>query len=101
MRYRVEIARTALADVDGIVGWLADRSPTVANSWLAEFERACATLRDMPLRGAVAPESDSVGHEVRQIFVDRHRVLYVVHDGVVTVVHVRHGQQLPVAPSDW
>lgn len=101
MVFRVEIARPALEEAHAIVANLCLLSVAAAEHWLAAFHAVCASLREFPARGAVAVESAWVHAEVRQVVLQRYRILYVVHDERVTVVHVRHGAQLPLSPGEW
>lgn len=97
MAWRVRLAATAYRDVDAILAWF--EAPGAATAWLTEFEQACAGLSDLPMRGAIAAESRTLGREIRQLLVGRFRVLYVVAPRVVTVLHVRHAARLPLSPE--
>jgi plasmid stabilization system protein ParE len=95
MAWRVSLAASAYRDVDAILAWF--EAPGAAAVWLAEFEQACAGLCNLPMRGAIAAESRTLGKEIRQLLVGLYRVLYVVAPNAVTVLHVRHASRLPLS----
>jgi plasmid stabilization system protein ParE len=61
-----------------------------AKDWARELRRAInLRLPSLPLSCALAPESEDLGIEVRQLIVRRYRVLFIVTRRAVTVLHVR------------
>lgn len=63
---------------------------TRANGWIRELQRAIKLrLTTMPLSCPLAPESDDLTVVVRQLIVQRYRVLFIVEKKVVTILHVR------------
>jgi hypothetical protein len=46
-------------------------------------------LTSLPLSCPLAPESDDLGIEVRQLIVQRYRVLFIVEKKTVTILHIR------------
>jgi len=51
MKYRIELAATAKADIRGQAQWLREQvSPTAADKWLAGLYKAIDTLQTRPLR---------------------------------------------------
>jgi plasmid stabilization system protein ParE len=46
-------------------------------------------LTSLPLSCPLAPESDDLGIEVRQLIVQRYRVLFIIEKRAVTILHVR------------
>jgi plasmid stabilization system protein ParE len=61
-----------------------------AKAWAQELQRAIKLrLTSLPLSCPLAPESDDLGIEVRQLIVQRYRVLFIVEKKAVTILHVR------------
>jgi plasmid stabilization system protein ParE len=75
--------------------YIRERAPTAANRWLAGLEKAIERLTVLPRRCGLARESAEFSEEIRQMLYGRrqwkYRVLFVVRDHVVHVLHVRHG----------
>jgi plasmid stabilization system protein ParE len=62
----------------------------------SNLEAAIASLATFPGRCSLAPEATAVGRESRQLVVGKntkYRVLFVVQDQAVSVLHVRHSRQ--------
>lgn len=105
MTYTVAILRRAQADVDHIYDWIAERSPSGAIRWYAAFLEATRRLRDRPFACAVAPESQELDLEVRQLlFKTRrgraYRLLFSVVAAELRVLRVRGPGQAPVTRGD-
>ena len=63
---------------------------TQANAWARDLQRAIKLrLTSVPLSCPLAPESDDLAVEVRQLIVRRYRVLFIVEKKAVTILHVR------------
>lgn len=61
-----------------------------AKAWAQELRRAITLrLTSLPLSCPLAPESDDLGIEVRQLIVGRYRVLFIVEKKTTTILHVR------------
>src|SRR5712675_2158284 len=61
-----------------------------ANGWVQELQRAIKLrLTSLPLSCSLAPESEDLGIEVRQLIVQRYRVLFIVEKKTATILHVR------------
>ena len=61
-----------------------------AKAWAQELQRAIKLrLTSLPLSCPLAPESDDLGIEVRQLIVQRYRVHFIVEKRMVTILHVR------------
>ena len=96
MKYRIELAATAKADIRGQAQWLREQvSPTAADKWLAGLYKATDTLQTRPLRCPVAAERDSFPEEIRELLYGRqkrhkHRIIFTLREGIVYVLYVRH-----------
>lgn len=97
MNYQVTIQPEAFQEIEDAYRWLCDNlSPDLANKWFNDLETAIASLATFPRRCSLAPEATAVGREVRQLIVGKktkYRVLFVVQDQAVSVLHVRHSRQ--------
>jgi len=61
-----------------------------AKAWAQELQRAIKLrLTSLPLSCPLAPESNDLGIAVRQLIVQRYRVLFIVEKKTVTILHVR------------
>ena len=96
MKYWVELAETAKADIREAACWLSEQaSHAVADKWLAGLYKAMATLEKQPLRCSVAAESDIFPVEIRELLYGRrkggkHRITFQVEGDTVFVLYVRH-----------
>ncbi|HAF22882.1 MAG TPA: type II toxin-antitoxin system RelE/ParE family toxin [Blastocatellia bacterium] len=61
-----------------------------AKAWAQELQRFIKLrLASQPLSCPLAPESDDLGIAVRQLIVQRYRVLFIVEKKTATILHVR------------
>lgn len=94
MKYRVEFADHAKSDLFDIYAWIASDSPMNAARWVATIEAAIDGLDLNPARCPVAPEDAEIEEvEIRQLIVGRYRVLFLMTEKVVFVLHIRHGSR--------
>jgi plasmid stabilization system protein ParE len=90
-KYRVVMHPEAEIDIIssyrwGTKNWGEER----AKAWVNELRKTILTrLTSLPLRCPAAPESDELGRTVRQLIVQRYRVLFTVDKQTVTILHVR------------
>jgi plasmid stabilization system protein ParE len=94
MPHHVRLLREAEREFDVIIGWLVSRSPRGAARLLAAFEKAKDELAADPFLFSLAPESDFVPLEVRNVFFKtprgrRYRAIYVIVEEEVRILHVR------------
>jgi plasmid stabilization system protein ParE len=98
--YRVVVTAKANRDARANYEWLADRSVSGAEAWLAALTCALNALKDNPERHGLAPEGDEFDRPIRQfLFKTRrgrtYRGLFTIEGTDVRVIHVRGpGQQL-------
>jgi plasmid stabilization system protein ParE len=97
MNYQVTIQPDAFQEIEDTYRWLCDNlSPDLANKWFNDLQTAIASLATFPQRCSLSPEATAVGREVRQLIVGKkkqYRVLFIVQDQDVSVLHVRHSRQ--------
>ena len=97
MAYRVDVARSAEAELEELYQWVVGRAPQQGAAWFNGLERAVLSLDHQPERCPVAPESIDPDHPVRVLGYGRkphvYRVFFTIdhNASVVRVVHVRRG----------
>ena len=105
MNYKVIIQPPALADLDEAYQWIAQRSPENAARWFNGFVDAIQTLERFPARCGVAPESEQIGQEIRQLLYGRrggvYRALFVIRGREVHVLHIRHAARDTMTPEEF
>jgi len=98
MAFRVEVSPQAFDDLDSIAQYISEHSSfAVAEKWFNGIMSDIASLRDMPARCPITPESEELGQEVRVLLHGRKRRAYKIYyaidyetQGTVRVFHVRH-----------
>jgi plasmid stabilization system protein ParE len=96
MKYRIELAATAKADIREAARWLRDQaSDSVADKWLVGLNKAINTLQTRPQRCPVAAENEKFPEEIRELLHGRrktgkHRIIFTLTDDTVVVLYVRH-----------
>ncbi len=100
MAYQIEISPTAVADIESIFLWLKKDSPERAYQWVRGCYEIMLTLENFPKRCSLAPESEYMGIEVRQLFYKKQfHILFTVNEtveqqeGIVRIHRVRRGSQ--------
>lgn len=101
MDFRVELSAQAQSDIASIHDWLQSQSAGDAGErWFVALRTAIASLKQLPSRCAVAPESQDFSIEVRQLLYGRrpnvYRILFAIEGDVVQVLHLRHGRRRPI-----
>ena len=106
MAYDVLITNEAFADLDAITGFIIQESSLeTARKWFAAIIAAIDTLREMPGRCPLIPESEELGAEVRLLLHGRkhraYKIYFSIHHqaestGSVRVFHIRHWARKPV-----
>lgn len=96
MKYRVELAATAKADVREAARCLRNEaSRAVADRWLAGLYKAITTLESRPRRCPIAAESHKFPDEIRDLLHARqesgkYRIRFKIDADTVFVLYVRH-----------
>ena len=104
MKLRIVVLRQADADIDSIITWLANRSPSGARSWYHALESALDWLESNAQSCGLAPENESFPEEIRQhLFKTRrgrpYRLLFTIAGPQVRILHVRGPGQDLVSPE--
>lgn len=82
----------ALAHLDAIADYIAQDSPRLAQLFVRRVFDSTDRLSICPRSGRRVPEFNR--DELREIFVDRYRIIYRVTERSVEVAAVRHGARL-------
>jgi plasmid stabilization system protein ParE len=103
MKYRIELAATANADIRRQAQWLREQaSPTKTEKWLAGLYKAIDKLQIRPERCPVAAESDKFPEELRELLHGRrqhkHRIIFTIRNDAVYVLYVRHSARDELEP---
>ena len=103
MEYLVEITETAEEDIESAYLWIYDDSPARADRWYRGLCRAIFSLRELPRRCPIAPESRDLDREVRQLLYGRRRqmvrILYEIRATTVFVLRIRHTARAYLDPD--
>ena len=88
-RFQVRWTEQAVADLEGIVGWIALDSPANAWTWFRKLKRKALTLQGLPNRGRVVPELLKIGiRSYRELVVGPYRIVYRSEGRMVWVLGV-------------
>jgi plasmid stabilization system protein ParE len=80
MAFRVEVAPQAFDDLDSIAGYIKKRSTfAVAERWFNSVIDEIDSLKNMPARCSIAPESEELGREVRLLLHGRRNRTYKIY----------------------
>jgi plasmid stabilization system protein ParE len=61
-----------------------------AKTWVRDLQHSIKIrLTSLPLSCPLAPESDDLRIQIRQLLVQRYRVLFIIEKKTVTILHVR------------
>jgi plasmid stabilization system protein ParE len=96
MKYRVHITAKAEEDAEGVLAWFHENQATAAGArWFAGIMAAIDTLESHPMRCRIAPESEDIGVEIRQLLFGKrrgvYRVYFLIKGQTVYILRIRHG----------
>lgn len=102
MSFDVRIMRPALEDAHAIYAWIESHgAPLNANRWYRDLLEAIGTLSEFAERSPLAPESAELqSASIRHLIRGDYRVIYLVRDDLVAVLHIRHGSRHPVSTGE-
>jgi len=84
----------ALDDLDAICAFIARDAPRSADALAERVTRSIARLAAFPRSGRIVPERRQ--DDIREIIVQRYRVIYRLRGELVEIVTVHHGaRRLP------
>jgi plasmid stabilization system protein ParE len=105
MTYRVIITPQADTDLRTVCRYISSQAPGAARDWIRRARQSAKSLAQRPERCPLAPESAWFEQPIRQLLFGKgnrgtYRLLFVVLDKSVYVLHVRHGSMLPLSPDE-
>jgi plasmid stabilization system protein ParE len=109
MAYKLFLTAQAKADIEQAFGHLSERSPETAAQWYRLVMREIASLKNMPARCPLAPESETLGVELRQLLHGKKRGIYRIVFRVVEgkgrkkevhILTIRHGARKPLSDEE-
>lgn len=105
MSFRVVLTARAERDRDSAYQWFADNySRTFAARWYNGLQSALSSLAENPARCGLAHENDKFPFELRELLygsrVNKHRVLFSIHEELVLVLHIRHSARRDLTQED-
>lgn len=89
-KYKVDIKPTAEGDVERRYLQIAEDSPQNAIAWYLDMISAIEMLNSLAERCPIAPEDTDIEKGIRHLIVGKYRVLYIITNDTVEVLHVRH-----------
>jgi plasmid stabilization system protein ParE len=108
--FRVELTKSAEADLGALYLWVKGRAPHQGAAWFSGLEQAILSLGQRPARCPIASESSDPKRPVRVLHDGRARHVYRVRfwidsaNRVAYVLHVRRGARealrLPIVSSE-
>lgn len=105
MPFKVIVAPEAIEAIQRAYDWRRNYSIEKADEWLDGLQDAIDSLDEFPLRCQLAPESEFLAFELRQMLYGSsrkpHRVLFRVIGKAVHVLTVRHPAQDWLKPEDF
>lgn len=102
MEYRVRITDRAYRDLETIYQFIGADSARRAFTWFNRLSEAIYSLERFPKRGSRAPEDKRIRQLIFGAKPNAYRILYTVdkRNGVVNVLHIRHGARAPLSRED-
>jgi len=98
--WTVNIRPTAEVDIRDRFEQIRSESPINAENWYRDLIGAIKILENLALRCPLAEEDAEFGLGIRHLVVGRYRVLYLVDDSSVEVLHIRHQRHSRVLLSN-
>jgi plasmid stabilization system protein ParE len=92
--FKVIWANSAVHDLEGIIAYIADDSPTNARKILSKIKKSVSDLYHSPHRGRFVPELQNQGILLyRELVIAPWRVMYRVSEHTVLVLSVFDSRQ--------
>ncbi|HZC15718.1 MAG TPA: type II toxin-antitoxin system RelE/ParE family toxin [Caulobacteraceae bacterium] len=86
---KVVLTRSAEADPEAIVDWIAKDSPRRALTFIRELRTRCMALGEHPRAFPLVPRYET--HGIRRRVYGNYLIFYRIEETQVTILHVLHG----------
>ena len=96
MTYHVKLSPGVDDEILSAAFYIARESVPSAERWLDGIYEAIQSLGSMPERCGVIRENEEFAEELRELRYQSHRIIFVVQEQTVRVVHIRHA-----ARDEW
>ena len=93
-KFIVEITPSAEADIAEIWDYIAQDSPTNAESFVLALEEQIASLERLPERCPRIPENEILGTAYRHLIHGSYRTIFRIAGSRVVILRVIHGARL-------
>ena len=102
-RWNVIVELPAQQDIAECRLWIAEENMEAADRWFDSIYETIGSLEIFPERCPLAPESQFLNVEIREIFHGRrrhkYRILFTVSEGEVHILHIRHCARLTLGET--
>jgi len=93
-KIKVDITRTAEADVAEICEYIAQDKPEAAIAFVMRLEEQIGTLESCPERCPLVPENELLGTAYRHLLYGNYRTVFKIVGPRVIIMRVLHGSRL-------
>jgi plasmid stabilization system protein ParE len=105
VRHHVRLTARAEFDVEAILEWFhATHAAAAGRRWFHKLNQSITTLESLPERCALAPESEELQLEIRELLVGKprrvFRVLFQIDGQFVHILRIRRGTRDSIAKED-
>lgn len=99
MAYSVELTARAERDLRQLYQTINAANSKLAAKWFNGLEKAILSLEEKPARSPITPENKKLRHLLYRSQSYVYRIIYAIDERkrLVTVIHIRHGSQEPMA----
>src|SRR4029079_14322535 len=104
MAYSVRMTGRSFSDIEANMDWMNAQSEGRGETWFQGLTDAIFSLEEFPRIGSIAPESEDIGREIRQLFHGKrrqmYRILYEIQGETIMILRIRHTAQAPIDAAD-
>ena len=94
-KYSLKITASARRDIEVIWDYISPDNPANAICFIDEIEKKINTLKTLPERNPVIPESSYFPIDAyRHLIYKDYRIVYRIQSGTVLVLRILHGSKL-------
>ena len=93
-KFRVDLTKTAEADVAEIWEYIAQDKPDAATAFILRLEEQIRTLERFPERAPLVPENELLGTAYRHLLHGNYRTIFKIVGSRVFILRVLHGARL-------